>query len=428
MKKIPLHIQILISLSLGLIFSIISIKLGIFASFTIKYIKPFGIIFLNSLKMIAIPLIIASLVLGITNVQDINKLSRIGGKTIFIYFITAIIAIIIGLIIVNILKPGNIIPKKTRNELMLLYSDKTEKNRFFSKKIQQEGPMQILVNIVPDNLFKALTNNLNLLQIVFLSIIFGVALLKIPIKNRKQIILLLEGINDVNLEIIKFIMKFAPIGVFSLISSLLIEITGKDNPDQIFEILYALLWYSFTVIFGLSIMNFLIYPLILKLFTEVKYFDFINGIKPAQLVAFATSSSSATLPITMESVEKNLKVPEEISSFVLPLGATINMNGTCLYQSIAIVFIAQALDLNLSITAQVMIVINVAVSSIGVAGVPGVSIVTTAMILELIGIPVAGLALILAPDRILDMCRSATNITGDAVAAILVSNSEKNKI
>jgi proton glutamate symport protein len=214
------------------------------------------------------------------------------------------------------------------------------------------------------------------------------------------------------------------LGVFSLVASLLVEVAGDSKPGEVFEILYALLWYVGTVIAGLVTMTFVIYPLILKIFTAVGYKQFLRTIRPAQLVAFTTSSSAAALPVTMERVEKHLGVSEEISSFVLPLGATVNMDGTAIYQGVAVVFIAQALGIELSTTAQLVIVANVVMSSIGVAGVPGGAMVTTTMILQAIGIPVAGLALILAPDRILDMCRTVTNITGDALVAAVVATGE----
>ena len=218
-------------------------------------------------------------------------------------------------------------------------------------------------------------------------------------------------------------MRLAPVGVFALVASLLVEVAG-DNPHEIFEILYALLWYVATTILGLAFMTFIVYPILLSLFTKVSYVKFFKGIHPAQLIAFTTSSSAAALPVTMERVEKHLGISEEISSFVLPLGATVNMDGTSLYQGITVVFIAQALGLDLSIATQLTIVVNVAISSIGVAGVPGGALVTATMLLQSIGIPAAGLALILAPDRILDMCRTATNITGDAAVAVVIASSE----
>ncbi|MEL6539753.1 MAG: dicarboxylate/amino acid:cation symporter [Bacteroidota bacterium] len=423
MRKIPVHIQIMVGLALGLFYAILSIRLGLPASFTVHYIKPFGTIFLNSLKLVAIPLIFASLVVGVSSIGDVTKLSRIGSKTFLIYTATTVLAVVIGLCIANLLQPGTVISPQTRDRLTSLYAGQAEQQRVTLEQIQEVAPLQVLVNLVPENLVATMSSNLNLLQVVLIAIFFGVALLRIPPRKSKPVILFFEGLNEAITEVIRFIMRLAPLGVFALVSSLLIEVAG-DNADDIFDVLYALLWYVVTVSFGLMLMTFVVYPILIKLLTKISYVDFFKGIRPAQIVAFTTSSSSAALPVTMERVEKHLGVSEEVSSFVLPLGATVNMDGTALYQGIAVVFIAQALGLDLSIAAQLTIVANVAASSIGVAGVPGAAIVTTAMILQTIGIPASGLALILAPDRILDMCRTATNVTGDAAVAVIVASSE----
>ena len=424
MKKIELHIQILIGLALGLCFAIVSIKLGWPVSFTINYIKPIGTLFLNSLKMVAIPLVFASLIIGITSIEDTTKLSRIGGKTFFIYTITTIIAVLLGLGIANLMKPGEVISPQTRDALLQIYGVQVEQHAVSLKQITNSGPLQFLVDLVPENLFQALGSNLNLLQVVVVATMLGIALLKIPVRKSKPVILFFEGLNEAIIELVRFIMKLAPIGVFSLVSSLLIEVAGGSNTQEVFEILYALLWYVATVIIGLSVMTLVVYPIIMKLFSNQSYLTFLKEMRPAQLIAFTTSSSSAALPVTMERVEKHLGVSEEISSFVLPLGATVNMDGTAVYQGVAIIFIAQALGLKLSLESQLMIIANVAISSIGVAGVPGGAMVTTTMILHAIGIPGIGLALILAPDRILDMCRTVTNVTGDAVVAVVVASTE----
>ena len=426
MRKIALHIQILIGMVLGLSFALLSVKLGWSAALTTNYIKPFGTIFLNSLKMVAMPLVFVSLVVGVTSIEDVTKLSRIGGKTFFLYTVTTILAVALGLIIANLVEPGKVIAEQTRDRLMTLYAGEAEQREETVQAIQnQSAPLQLFVDLVPENLVASMSKNENLLQVVLAAIMLGIALLKIPPRKSRPVVLFFEGINDAIIELIRFIMKLAPIGVFSLIASLLVEVVGDSKPDEIFEILYALLWYVVTVILGLVCMTFIVYPVILRLFTKMGYIQFFKGIYPAQLVAFTTSSSSATLPATMERVEKHLGISEEISSFVLPLGATINMDGTALYQGIAIVFIAQALGIELPTTAQLVIVANVVISSIGVAGVPGGAMVTTMMLLQSLGIPAAGLALILAPDRILDMCRTVTNITGDAVVAIIIASSEE---
>jgi proton glutamate symport protein len=424
MGKLSLNLQILIGLALGLCFAMLSIQLGWPASFTVNYIKPFGTLFLNSLKMVAIPLVFASLVIGITNIEDLHKLSRIGGKTFFIYMVTTVLAVVLGLVIANVVKPGQVISEQTREGLISLYGSKVAEHSSALQAIHLDSPLQFMLDLVPENIFVAFSNNMNLLQVVIVAIVLGIALLKIPLRKSKPVTMFFEGLNDAIIELIRFIMQLAPLGVFALVSSLLVEVAGDSKPGEVFGILYALLWYVGTVIVGLIIMTFVIYPIILKLFTRVGYMHFLRSIRPAQLIAFTTSSSSAALSVTMERVEKHLGVSEEVSSFVLPLGATVNMDGTALYQGIAIAFIAQALGIHLPITTQLAIVANVAMSSVGVAGVPGAAMVTTTMILQSVGIPVAGLALILAPDRILDMCRTVTNITGDALVATVVATAE----
>jgi Na+/H+-dicarboxylate symporter len=426
-KKLPLHTKILLGLAAGLLFGLLCIFTGIPSSLVISYIKPFGTIFVNALKMIAMPLILASLIVGVSNLGDISRLSRMGGKTIGIYLVTTLIATTIGLLIVNVIKPGKIITENTRTELMGMFERDATQKTVAASRLQDEGPLQPLINIIPDNIIGSATENENMLQIVFFAIIFGVALLQIKSKKKAVVISFFEGLNDVVIQIIHYIMMFAPYGVFALISTLIVEIAG-DNPSKALEILSALLLYAVTVLAGLLIMILVIYPSIFKLFTKVKYRTFFKGIRDAQLLAFSTSSSSATLPVTMESVENNLNVSEEVSSFVLPLGATINMDGTSLYQSVAAVFIAHAMGLELSLTSQIAIVLTAVLASIGSAGVPGAGMVMLVIVLEAAGIPAAGLALIVAPDRPLDMCRTVVNITGDATVAMVVASSEGEQV
>jgi len=426
MIKIAPYVQIMIGLVLGLCFALFNIYLEIPPAFTINYIKPFGTLFLNSLKMVAIPLVFASLVIGITNIQDASKLSRIGAKTFLLYTITTIIAVILGLSIANLLQPGKMLSPQTRECLIDLYGREVAQKTVSLKNIPtNNGPFQFVVDLIPENLFHSFSNNTNLLQVVIVAVLFGICLLKITEDKRKTVIAFFAGINETVVAIVQLIMKFAPIGVFSLVSSLLIEIAGNNNHREVFNILYALLWYVVTVMLGLAVMTFVIYPMIMRLFTPKNYLFFLQKIRPAQLIAFTTSSSSAALPITMERMEKHLGISEEVTSFVLPLGATVNMDGTAVYQGIAIVFIAQALGIQLSIEKQLLIVANVTISSIGVAGVPGGAMVATTMLLQSIGMPPSGLALILAPDRFLDMCRTVTNVTGDAVIAMIIGSTEK---
>jgi Na+/H+-dicarboxylate symporter len=422
-KKIPLHTQIIVGLVLGLIFGLVVINTSISNSFTLDYIKPFGTIFINGLKMIAVPLVLASLIVGVSNLGDISKLSRIGGKTIGIYLLTTVIAVSIGLILVNVFQPGKSLPVETRESLMSLYEGDAGSKLGQAAELQKQSPLQPLIEIVPENFFLASTDNSAMLQVVFFAILVGIALLQISKEKADPVIRFFDGLNEVIIQIVNYIMMIAPFGVFALMASLIVEIAG-ENPDSAVQLLLALLKYSLVVVGGLLTMILIVYPAILMAFTKVKYIDFFKAIRPAQLLAFSTSSSSATLPVTMKQVEEELGVSEEVSSFVLPLGATVNMDGTSLYQGVAAVFIAQALGMELSITQQLMIVLTATLASIGSAGVPGAGLIMLIIVLESIGVPAAGIALIIAPDRILDMFRTVVNVTGDAAVCTVVASTE----
>ncbi len=427
MRRLPLHTKIILGLVLGLVFGFVCIYTGLPNTIVTHYIKPVGTIFVNALKLIAMPLILASLIIGVTNLGDISKLSKLGLRTIAIYMGTTVIAITIGLGLVNVFKPGKVITEETREELMILFGSEAEAKTLTAAKVKEQGPLEPLINIVPDNFFSAASDNGNMLQVVFFALIFGIALLQIPAARAEPVKKFFEGLNDVILKLIDYIMMMAPYGVFALMASLIVELAG-ENPSKAVEILGALLYYGVVVVLGLAAMIFIVYPSILRGFTKFNYKSFYTGIRDAQLLGFSTSSSSATLPVTMECVEKNLAVPEKISSFVLPLGATINMDGTSLYQGVAAVFIAQALGMDLSLTSQLMIVFTATLASIGSAGVPGAGMVMLVIVLEAVGIPAAGLALIIAPDRILDMCRTVVNITGDSMVAAVVATTEGKQL
>jgi proton glutamate symport protein len=422
-KKIPLHTQIIAGLILGLVVGLIIIKFGISPDFTINYVKPIGTIFINSLKMIAVPLVFASLVIGVANLGDISKLSRIGGKTIFAYLITTVIAITIGLVLVNTLEPGESLPQATRDSLMLLYDDAVGNKADQAAEVSSKGPLQPLINIVPENIVRAAADNGSMLQVVFFAIIVGIALLQIPKEKARNFTNFFDAFNDVIIKIVEYIMMIAPYGVFALMASLIVEIAG-ENPDSAVSLLLALLKYTLVVLGGLLLVIFGVYALLLKSFTKIPFFSFLKALQPAMLLGFSTSSSSATLPVTMKVVEDDLGVSEEVSSFVLPLGATINMNGTSLYQAVAAVFIAQALGMDLTLSQQLTIVLTATLAAIGSAGVPGAGLIMLIIVLEAIGVPGAGVALIIAPDRILDMFRTVVNITGDAAVCVAVASTE----
>jgi len=417
-----LHWQIIIGLVVGLIYGVFAAAAG-WGDFTSDWIAPFGTIFLNLLKLIAVPLILASLVVGVTSLSDVSKLSRIGGKTLGLYVATTVVALVVGLLLVNTLEPGAFVPEDMRTELEQTYSGDVEERQQFAQDAQDRGPLQPIVDMVPPNFFEAASDNGSMLQIVFVAILIGIALLQIPKEKSEPLVQFFESLNALVIRAVEIIMLTAPIGVFGLIADAITSIAG-DNPQQIVSLIGALGYYCLTVVLGLAVMVFLVYPVILKVATGKSIPDFFRGIAPAQLVAFSTSSSGATLPVTMEVAEKNLGVSEEVSSFVLPLGATINMDGTALYQAVAAVFIAQVLGFDLTIAAQLNIVFIAVLASIGTAAVPSAGIVMLVVILESVGVPSAGIALILGVDRPLDMLRTANNITGDTMVASVIAASE----
>lgn len=422
MKKIPLHVRIFIGMFAGVLLGILGITFG-WAPFITDWIKPFGTIFINLLKLIAIPLILVSLISGVSNLKDMSKLSRIGGKTVGLYLITTVVAIVIGLIAVNLIKPGNFISQEKQMELSSKYAPDANLKVSDAQKLQESGPLQVIVDIVPDNIFGAASSNGNMLQVIFFALLFGVALIMTSAEKGSAVKNFFDGTNEVILKIVDIVMLFAPYGVFALLSALIIDVAG-DDPKQAIELFSALGVYAFTVLLCLAIMIFLVYAGIIRFFTPIKYKEFLKAIMPAQIMAFTTSSSAATLPVTMECVEKKLGVKEEISSFVLPLGATINMDGTSIHQAVSAVFIAQVFGQDLTLVDQLMIVLTATLSSIGAAAVPSAGLITLVIVLGAIGVSPEGLALIIAIDRPLDMCRTVVNVTGDTVVASLVASSE----
>ncbi len=417
-----LHWQIVIGLVLGLAFGVVAAAAG-WSAFTSDWIAPFGTIFLNLLKLIAVPLIIASLITGVASLSDLRKLSRIGGKTILIYIGTTVIALLVGLTVVNVMKPGRAVPADMRERLQLSYSGDVEARTLLAEDAKERGPLQPLVDMVPENFLGAASENADMLQVVFVAILFGIGLLLIPRSKAEPLIAFFDGLNELVIKLVELIMLTAPVGVFALLADTITSI-AQDNIGQIGELLAALGYYMLAVTIGLFIHTCVTYPILLKIFTPKSLRRFFPAIAPAQLVAFSTSSSGATLPVTMEVAEKNVGISEEVSSFVLPLGATINMDGTGLYQAVAAVFIAQTLGLGLDLAAQVTIVLTAVLASIGTAAVPSAGIVMLVIILEAVGIPAAGIALIIGVDRPLDMLRTVTNVTGDLTVASIVAESE----
>ncbi len=415
MKNMALHWKIMIGMLLGVVFGISMSYTKSGPEFISDWIKPIGTIFINSLKLIAMPLILGSLIKGVSDLKDISKLSRMGGRTLIIYICTTVFAVLIGLVLVNTISPGKSIKEETRNDLILAYEEGAKLKQDAAEEQLESGPLQALVDLVPENIFDATTENKNMLQVIFFAIFFGIALILIPQEKARPAKEFFDSFNSVILKLIDFVMLAAPYGVFGLLASLVVESPSID-------LFKALGMYAITLIIGLFLMI-IVYAIIVKLFTNLNPFSFIRGISPAQLLAFSTSSSAATLPATMDCVENNLSVDKEVSSFVLPIGATINMDGTSLYQAVAAVFIAQTFGMDLSFGTQMGIVLTATLASIGAAAVPSAGMVMLVIVLSQAGIPEAGLALIFAVDRPLDMCRTITNVTGDAAVSMLVAKS-----
>ena len=422
MKPIALHWKILIGMILGVIFGFAMLQFDGGAKFVNNLINPLGVIFIKLLKLIAIPLILASLIKGISDLKDISKLASIGVKTIVIYVLTTIIAISIGISLVNFFSPGDAVSDNTILKLTEVYSNNDSLQTKISEanKQQQNGPIDFLVDIVPENAFSALSNNKLMLQVIFLAIFIGISLLLIGEKKSKPLKDFFGSLNDLVLKMVDLIMLTAPYAVFALLANVIVS---SNDP----ELLYALLFYALVVLAGLGLM-FCFYMLMLFLITKKNPFLFVKQISPAQLLAFSTSSSAATLPVTMNCIEKRVGVDREVSSFVLPVGATINMDGTSLYQAVAAVFIAQALNFDLTFSDQLMIILTALLASIGSAAVPGAGMVMLVIVLESIGFPAdklgIGLALIFAVDRPLDMCRTVINVTGDATVSTVIAKLE----
>jgi Na+/H+-dicarboxylate symporter len=416
-----LHWKILIGMLSGVLFGILMLNIDGGDLFVKNWIKPLGTIFVKLLKLIAIPLILASLIKGISDLKDISKFKTIGSKTIITYILTTVVAISIGLILVNLINPGSGISSETVERLTSTYS---ESSGVQSKLVEannqiQSSPLQFLVDTVPDNAFKAMSNNSLMLQVIFFTIFLGISMLLIGEEKSKPLKSFFDSLNFVVLKMVDLIMKTAPYAVFALLASV---ITSSNDPD----LLLALLKYSGVVCLGLFFMI-IVYCIAVYFITNSNPLVFLKKISPAQLLAFSTSSSAATLPLTMDRVENHIGVDREVSSFVLPVGATINMDGTSLYQAVAAVFIAQALEFDLTLADQLTIVLTALLASIGSAAVPGAGMVMLVIVLESIGFPsdklAIGLALIFAVDRPLDMCRTVVNVTGDAAVSMIVGRS-----
>jgi len=421
-----LHWKIIIGITLGLAYAIVGSSIqstnttGVH-EFTQNWIKPFGTIFLNLIKLFAVPLILVSLIKGLSSLSSISKLSKMGFKTLGIYITTTFIAVSIGLLLVNTFKPGEGF-SDSHNQMHENYVESKEN---LANQAKKRGPLQPLVDMIPSNIFSSVSNNKNMLQIVFIAIILGIGLLSMPKERTRPILNAIDVINELLFKVIGYVMNLAPFGAFALLASSLVEFITIQGV-ALSSMLGSIGGYFLLVVTGLAIHTFVVYPLIIKLIAKKSIVNFYKSISKAQLVAFSTSSSGATLPVTMNCCEENLKVRKEVSSFVLPVGATINMDGTALYQSIAAVFIAQAVGFPLDLYDQLSIMVMTIIASIGTAAVPSAGIVMLIIILDSIGIGGSHVALIIGVDRLLDMLRTTTNVTGDATVALTVNEIEKS--
>jgi len=410
--RLQLYTKILIGLLVGVIFGVLANQCG-FSAFVFPYIEPIGSAFIKLIRLVVVPLVFASLLVGTASLNDIRKLGRIGAKTVAYYLCTTIIAISIGLLLANTLKPGAGLSEETRTGLIQSHSKQAE--ALIGTDSKKPTITDILLNIIPTNPVKAFLEG-KMLQIIFLALMTGICLSLVPSERSQLVINFFEGINEVMIKLVHIIMKLAPYGVFALISAVVARFG--------LGILFVLLKYSLVVVVGLILHVAIVYSSAIKIFSKQKIGTFFRGIRPAQLIAFSSASSSATLPVTMECTERNLGVSGEICSFALPLGATINMDGTALYQGVSAIFIAQVYGMGLTVPQQLTIVLTAVLASIGTAGTPMAGVITLVIVLESIGVPLEGIALILGVERILDMCRSVVNVTGDASCAVVVASSE----
>lgn len=421
-----LHWKIIIGLGLGVLWAFIAIPLGL-GSFTIAWIKPLGDLFITLLKLIALPLVLFSVINGVSGLKDIKKLGRIGIKTLGFYLSTTLVAVTLGLVLVNTIQPGKLISEQSKELIKQRTEEVTQKDKgkIEEKKaeagaLKKGNPLSYAINlIVPSNIFKSLGDERLMLHVIFFALLFGLAITQVPEDKTSGLRHFLSGMDDVILKMMMMIMKFAPFFVFALMAGTIAEMAG-DNVGTIIEIFKGLGWFSLTVLLGLGILAFGFYPMLVKIFGKRNPGEFLKGIRAAQALAFSSSSSAATLPVTMHCVNKNLGVSEETTSFVLPIGATVNMDGTSLYQGVTVVFLAQFFGVDLSLGQQIMVIAMSTMASIGSPAVPSAGLVMLIMVMESVGLDSAWIALIFPIDRLLDMCRTVVNVTGDATVSVII--------
>jgi len=419
-NRLPLHYQIIIGMVLGVVFGILAVKFS-WQQFVDDWIAPWGSLFVRGLKLIAVPLVLFSLISGVSAIKDLSGLSKIGFKTLGIYLITTVLAVSIGLFSVNVFKPWEGADKEKVSALFEKNKSEVSDQKKSAEKVADKGPLSILNDLVPDNIIFAASKNTNMLQVIVFALLIGVSLVLIPEEKSSTVISFFSGMNEVVLKMVHIIMYLAPIGTFALLAGIIVDFSG-DGTEGVYSVLLIIGKYTLTVVVTLLSLAYIVYPVLLYFFSGYPIKKFYKAISPAQMLAFSTSSSAATLPLTMRCVEENIGVSKEVSGFVLPLGATINMDGTSCYQAIAAVFIANVLGYDLTLVEQLGIVLTATLASIGSAAVPGAGMVMLAIVLSHLGVPLEGIGLILGVDRILDMCRTVVNVTGDASVAVLIDS------
>ena len=417
MKRIPLYLQILLGLVVGVAIGFVAIAVGGEAVVN-DWIRPFGDLFIKALVLVAVPLVFVTLVKGVAELKDTSSLSRLGGRTVVIYLMTTVFAVLVGMGSALVMRPGDVIGDDVVAEMGQKYADTTSTIQLKQVTAEDSGPLRFLDDIVPSNIFAALTDNGKMLQIIFFAMLFGVAVLAIPQEKKAPIITLFDSLNEVVMKLVGYVIACAPVGVAALMAGLVVDFNGDGS------VFAALGVYAANVVVALCFLLFVFYPVLAMLFGRVGYFDFIRRVYPLQLFAFTTSSSAATLPMTYTTAQERLGVSRETASFVLPIGTTINMDGTSCYQTVATIFIAQALGIDLTLSQLLTIVVMTTLSSIGTPAIPGGSYVILAMVLTSVGIPAESMALIIGIDRPLDMLRTSVNVTGDVSVALMI---DRNK-
>lgn len=416
--RVPLYLQILLGMFLGIIWGLVAVEFNL-VDFTNDWIRPWGTIFIKALKLVAVPLVFLSLIKGITSMSDMAKLSSVGGRTILFYTCTTIVAIGLGLFIANTFKPGDTFPQEKRAELLEQYSGTAESLKVKAGEVKEQPALQPLIDIIPDNIIKASMDNRQMLQVIFFALLFGISMILVGGDKVKPLKAVINASDAVIIKIIDIIMLIAPYGTLALLAGLIVDFSGDA------ALFKALGWYVLCVVGGLGSLILFFYPLLIIMFRSLKIKKFFRHMIPVQLTAFSTSSSAATLPLTLSQATEKLKISKSVAEFVLPVGVTINMDGTGCYQAIAAVFIAQVMGIDLSIADQIAIVLTALASSIGTPGIPGGSIIMLTVILSSAGIPMEGIALILGVDRLLDMCRTVVNVTGDMTVASILGKKQK---